>query len=75
MEIDIRNTPSTKAVDTIRFSNADNTFNVSAIYTQLDGYIELSDNADTVIVAASDIPNLIKALEKAVELGWHTQGE
>ncbi len=56
------------SIESIRF--ADNGYNV--IIQEDNGRIALSDEYSDCYVAIQpeDIPNLIKALQKAVELGW-----
>ena len=73
MEIDIRS-DLTKEVDVIKFaSSSDSCARLTSIRNDQDGFISLADDLDIVLVKASDIPNLIKALQMAVQLGWHDQ--
>lgn len=73
-EIDIRDGSST--VDTIRFAPTDPggsavLFASKIVYNDERGFIKIVDKtAYPVFIRNEDVGNLIKALQKAVEMGW-----
>lgn len=66
---DVRNTEDA-VIDTILFADADCQM-ATRIVRELDNVNIQSDFSDeSICVAGRDIPALIKALQKAIELGW-----
>ena len=71
--IDIRNT-SEDAIDTITFASASSVSYICGKLVKGGNDVEVQDPEDDyrslVIESKEDAENMIKALQKAIELGW-----
>jgi len=65
--LDIRNTD--EEITEIQFSDEEHLSNLNAAIIEISQKCECSNNK--LRIFKRDIPNLIKALDKAKELGWY----
>lgn len=82
-EIDIRHVDSDEKISVIRFSDVDyNEYNADVLIRDSDNecvYVEDSDNSTSETSATLNSKeqalNLIKAIEKAIDLGWFDENQ